>query len=263
MAFILRALPTVAACFVGACGQQTTEAADGSVGADAGPAAQVPDIGIPASCEALRPIRIMACAKLDRPPDEHVNAFSIRGAVSGVHNGLWQCSAAIGGNPNPHVGGEPWFLDVVPAEGSGDGAMVGLLADDLKPMLEVGDVVTVDYEWENGGFSPDVGSLTLRDAEGRLVLWTGEAGSAAELPLPDEIDVEPGRRLCVRSDDCGEVALGTLRVSVEGESVEVNYGGRAEVGDYLVLHGGDEHELSAAGCADWFAAHTALLVVRR
>ncbi len=228
-------------------------------------AAPTPDIGTPAACEALRPIAVRACARPDPRPttNQPSGDVAIRGKVGALEHGLWDCGWPLRGNPYPELGGAPWTFQVTDADDATRVVLVGLLADGVEPPVSAGETVSVDYQVSGGGWGPEVGALTLRDADGRLLLWTGEAGTNAELPTPDEIQVGPGRSLCVLNQDCGDVALGTLSVTVDGATVEVDYGGRAEIGAYRVLHAGDEHELSAADCADWYAAHTAVLVERR
>ena len=148
-------------------------------------------------------------------------------------------------------------------DASGDRYTVAVAAGDATPVFEVGQELDVTYSFFFGGFSPDVGNLEIRQADGSLVGWVGEAGGLDGLALPDELEsVTEGPAVCSQRDTgCGDWQAHDVNVIVEGVEGRVPYGATVTASDLAVAHGGYEQEIPRAsqqGCPDWYVAHVTL-----
>ncbi len=168
-------------------------------------------------------------------------------ASSGAHVGAYTPDEtnAVWARVTDDVSNEEWIVAFV-APGH-----AGL---ELMPT----DSLSFEYEYMFGGFSPDRGQLTVRDATGDLVAWIGAAGSAESLSQPTEISVAQGPARCSESDSCGSWSQYHLDVLMPGmsESEIVDYGATsgADAGsDFTFHHGGYAQDTqTSSNCADWF-----------
>jgi hypothetical protein len=129
--------------------------------------------------------------------------------------------------------------------------------------LQIGDAVSVQAFWGGGGFSPQIQSMTLRDASGSLLLYIGKGGSVGDLSLPDGMSAAAGKVLCEQSDTCGDWSAYDLAITAGEASVTVPYAGTSPIGAYRVTHGGFEQSTGGpTRCPDWFVAHVALAIER-
>ncbi len=138
---------------------------------------------------------------------------------------------------------------------------MALTADVHTPSFTVGDQLEVDFALARGDFSPDVGSLAVRDLAGELLGWVGVAGGLSQLELPNELDgVEEGAPICHdRTTGCGDWSAHDLEATIGGEQQTLPYGGSLPTGDLDLVHGGYEQQAGAGeGCPDWYVAHLAL-----
>lgn len=161
---------------------------------------------------------------------------------------------------SPTVDDMSWFeLE----DASGDRYTVAVTGGDATPIFELGQELDVAYSFMFGGFSPDVGNLEIRDIDGTLVGWVGEAGGLDGLELPAEMEsVVEGPAVCSQRDTgCGDWQAHDVNVIVSGTEGRVPYGATVEVSDLALAHGGYEQEVPSTGqqgCADWFVAHVTL-----
>ncbi len=144
--------------------------------------------------------------------------------------------------------------------------VVGALVPDLEAgdFGDVGDAVTVDYAYWHGDFSPADGELVV-EVDDDVALWIGEAGTPADLDLPDGVTVAQGAPVCQGRDTCGAWSAYTADVTVDDETVRVPHAGEADVGPFRVVHGGYRQQTTAQAriCSDWFVAEIQMALVRR
>src|SRR6185295_13259613 len=125
--------------------------------------------------------------------------------------------------------------------------------------LVAGDVISAELFYRAGGFSPSIGSLTLRDATRKFLAYVGTGGQLADLRLPDGISAAQGATLCTQHDTCGDWSGYSLVISNGTASTVVAYASTETVGDYHVTHGG--FRSSSPGptpCPDWYVSDVAI-----
>lgn len=128
----------------------------------------------------------------------------------------------------------------------------------------VGSPIEIDYAFQQGGFSPNVGHLTVRDGDGALLGWHNDSGSLEDAVLPDEVSLERGGVLCTQADSCGSWQLYGLRVDVNGDSGPLEHGSTAGFGGLTFVHGGHAAQLPSAAptCPDWYVAYLRVAAFR-
>lgn len=184
--------------------------------------------------------------------------------------------AGSGTPPEPHcfqemhVGDQnpPSTLDVswLRVESSGEEWFVGLSLPGIEdaPVPTVGEEASFDYRFAFGGFSPDVGHLTVWDGAGDLRGWFGQAGNVDGLVAPTGITVARGSELCSESDECGSWSKYHLGVAVPGQSeTAVDYGSTTSVDGFQIVHAGYEAQTASNdNCSDWFVGDVQVAVFR-
>jgi hypothetical protein len=143
---------------------------------------------------------------------------------------------------------------------TGAESVVGVLAPSFEWPLAVGDEVNVAYRRTFGDFSPTTGRLGLRGSDGALLAWFSFAGSVEELEEPSEIALTEAEEQCRLHSEC--IPTWTqhgLSVTIEGQTVPVEYGRQSLVGDFEITHGGvDVQQPGGSTCPDAFVAWAAV-----
>jgi hypothetical protein len=249
----------------------TRAAAGAAAGAGAGGAGGTDaEVAVDASkaCKDIEQQRIAACVELEPDADGGASALprdgiTLSGEVVEIARGPATCDG-IGSGFSREQGDRPWRFRVVDDD-TGRSAWVAFLLPWRSALVTVGDHVSVDYAFESELFGFVIAShLDLRDQNGELLLWAGEADSLSRLLLPEELAVVDGETQCTVNDDCGDYTRTSLAVSTaDGASADVAVGAIADVGDFVLLHAGNAHQLAGSGqCADRFVASTSLVAIR-
>lgn len=229
----------------------------GSVGGSGGGGVMCP----PAEeCPALGSLLFGACVASDEP-----NAFD--GGVSDSKD----IGASLDESSEVQLTGSVERIDEAPVDcgavgfgTSGTGTRTFVVSDGdaslnvvVKlpgelPLLEVGDHVRVDYQRDaTGAFSegpPSKGHLELRDAAGQLLLWIGRSPRRVEhLPTPSEVSVENGAMRCAPADRYLCPELRSVKVTIDGQAVDVPYRETRNLGDYAVMHGENIESANSGG----------------
>lgn len=125
--------------------------------------------------------------------------------------------------------------------------------------IEVGDEVSVEVAYTPGGFGPDLGRVVVRDAAGIERMVFSVAGEVGDLRVPTELEAERGTVVCEEHHTCGDWSAYALKLTSGGDTVEVPYGGTANIGAWRVYHGGLELEAApnTGTCPDYYVAHVA------
>ena len=152
------------------------------------------------------------------------------------------------------VSGEDWVVAFIAPDHA---------AGDLMPA----DSLSFQYAYRFGGFGPDVGHLTIRDAADALVAHVAAAGSVEQLAQIDEVSVAEGPARCSETDSCGswsEYHLDILPADLS-ESQVLDYGlswGNEASSDITVHHGGYARDTNqSTNCADWFVGDLDVAVI--
>jgi hypothetical protein len=153
---------------------------------------------------------------------------------------------------------EAWWVQVADDAGTTWTVGVWLPGGPAGPAVE--DAVSAELAYRDGGFSPIVAHLSLRDGDGALIAWVAEAGDLPELALPAEVDAAQGDVAGEDGDSCGTWASYDLSVTVAGETVDVPYGGVEAVGGLEVHHGGYDLQAFGEGCPDWYVSDVAVAI---
>lgn len=150
------------------------------------------------------------------------------------------------------------------------------------PLVAIGDTVSVEHlraphnvrrrRVSNVEYAlplvprgPVAGRLILRNVDGELLLAIIQVNQGfAELALP-ELTVSDAEHTCMaRDDSCGTGTRGDIVVRRGSEELAIEYGGRAEIGDYVVLHGENMRFTAIAGaCTHSWNYHAGLVAVVR
>lgn len=131
----------------------------------------------------------------------------------------------------------------------------------------VGEALSVAYDFRFGGFSPDVGQLTLRDSAGALLIWVGASGGVDDIQTPSELSIAKGPARCSEADVCGDWQEYGMAIAYDGQPADdglgVEYGETASIDGFSFVHGGyAEATRYSANCADWFVADLDAALVR-
>jgi hypothetical protein len=185
--------------------------------------------------EELDALRVYACAHRKEGATKPPYSIGITGTVlaTGGIDEFQSCantSSDVGGFwfETDDANGERWVL----------GAMLpNPMLPDGNP-LSVGDTVSATASRTYG--YPTVASITLRDMNGKLIAYVGEAGDAAELQPPDGIMVTRGEPVCRAKGECGDWETYDLDLELAGTTATLAYGTSAKVGAYQFAHGGAE-----------------------
>ena len=191
-----------------------------------------------------------------------VNSVSV-GAVpdgcfdpNGAHVGDFQPDEtnALWANVTDDVSGEDWIVAFIAPDHAGTGLMPA-------------DSLSFEYHYQFGGFSPDVGHLTIRDGDDALVAHLASAGSIERLEQFDAVSIAKGPALCTESDSCGDWSRYHLDILPEGlsDSLILDYGtswGNDASSDITVHHGGFAQDHGEyGGCADWFVGDLDVAII--
>lgn len=135
-----------------------------------------------------------------------------------------------------------------------------------RPLVDVGATVAVRYSIRAVASNPnawELGSVELRDDEGRLLAWVFEGGPH-DLRPPAELEIEE-RQGCTFDLGRGPIVRRGLRVTADDAAVDVGFGAAADVGDFVVLHGNDTDDTAVdlTGCNDCVTDHRIAIAVVR
>lgn len=148
-------------------------------------------------------------------------------------------------------------------------------ASELVGAFRDGQVVSI--EWLNGGCfeCPDAQWITVRDEQGQLLAWgvdgqrwLPESGEIA-MPLPHPLTLDLSAGYCEpKADFCGTRELGTLEMTLGGETFNINSNEQGVVGlgpRYVVQAGAVQYysDLSAEECERLEPWDVQLLAVRQ
>jgi hypothetical protein len=207
--------------------------------------------------------RLALCAALDPGDDDagtfdRYEPFTIDGEVIEieVEPNSFGCED-LGLGVRVESEAQPWRARVT------DGARSAWVVFQLPwsvPLLEVGDRIAVDRSLTFNFQGPATAHVEVRDEEGELIVWMGKSF----LHLPNELFAASGAERCTVNHDCGDYVRSSIAVTANGETVDIAVGKRADVGDYAIVHLGNDKQASGSGtlCADWSVGHASLLAVR-
>lgn len=121
----------------------------------------------------------------------------------------------------------------------------------------LGQKVRLDYRFEPGGFGPDVRHLALVSYGSRSHgVWIAEGGDIPDLgALP--LQLISASVVCSSTEQCGSYERYDLAATdpVTMAGIRVPYAQAAQLGPWVIAHGGYEEQTSAGTCPDWFVAH--------
>jgi hypothetical protein len=123
---------------------------------------------------------------------------------------------------------EPQSLVWMQLEQDGSDSWLTVRAPGWKPQLEVGSElrVSLGYECDFQGASDSF--IELRDAEGALVFWVGQAPGLDYLDAPREFTLDEGKSKACAHDQVAH----SIEIAVDAARVAVPSGHHANVGDY-------------------------------
>ncbi len=215
----MRPRPFLLACLALACGRHDDREADGDVVCD----------------EQLAPLKVYACAHRKEQATKPPYSVEITGTVlaTGSIDEFSNCAHSFA-----DAGGFWLEMD----DSNGQRWVLGAMLP--NPMLPSGNPLgvgaTVSAMASRAHGYPTTASLTLRDANGKLIAYVGEAGEAAELEPPDGILVTRGQAICSANDGCGDWKAYDLGLEVADTTAKLPYGKITSVGPYRFAHGGAE-----------------------
>jgi hypothetical protein len=201
----------------------------------------------------LDALRVYACAQRKEGATKPPFSIDITGTVlaTGSINEFEACA-----NTSSDVGGFWFEMD----DTNGERWVLGAMLPAANPPA-VGDTVSATASRAYG--YPVVASITLRDVNGKLIAYVGEAGDAAELQPPDGIVLSRGQAMCTGNHGCGDWKAYHLDLDVGGTTGTLAYGTSANIGAYQFAHGGAELQAGTPpdagdGCSGVSVARTVI-----
>jgi hypothetical protein len=207
----------------------------------------------PPACEArLLPFR--ACVAAHDDGDDGLDAgaedtpVAISGTVEAVSTGNGECQAfGIGPLEDTNAG---WTFEI---RGGSRSLALSLLLPWERPLFAIGDQLTLEHEGtETLGGSID--ALTIRARDDSVLLFIGANVSWSQVLQPTDLSFRIGESTC--DWVCGPASA--LEASAHGMTMVVAPGELAQVGDYVLHHGGYRQSV---GCFD-VGDHIGLAYVR-
>jgi hypothetical protein len=216
-------------------------------------------------CALMRPQRVGACVLVEPSSEEDAGVppftapaeVAITGKVLEITRGPWGCEG-LGMSAYPELGDRPWRFRL---DDGSQQVWVGVVLPWRTPLLALGDEVSVTYSYSHEPWVPEASQLSIARADGTPLLWFSTQTST-DLLSPPGVTVQDADA-CTFDDGCSLVARRGFKLSVGEDVVSLGYGEQADVGSYVALHAGNDHQTTTTGgCPDYFLASSSLLLVR-
>lgn len=131
--------------------------------------------------------------------------------------------------------------------------LLTISAPGFAPAIQVGDALRIEAQALDEGYSADNGWLELRDGNGQLLFWYGEADSVANLQTPHELQLSEGEVQAQPGAGWFPIyAQKRLDAEISGVSGSIGWSAQGAVGDWLVTNFGVSTQVAPSTCFDAF-----------